>query len=214
MRSGFRIPSVVCLFLLLMSPLASVSLGERAPAWKQAPLELRDHDLSLAIVGEGFFSLINPINGQRVYSRDGDFTLDRDGFIAQRETGFRLEIEIGSTLGPLRLGSFLRAERKGKVLRLRRLNISSFGGIEAYYNKNERRTLGQIKIALFDRPTQLRRVGTHLFVPNADSGAAELRSPRHTARVGGIESRVLERLTDSHYKSMLFESDLHGRIAL
>lgn len=205
----FRIPSVVCLLLLIVGPLASVSRGERVPVsspkkfWKQAPLEIRANDLALAIVGDGFFSLINPINGQRIYSRLGDFTLDREGFVVQKGTDFRLEMETGSTLGPLRLGSFLRVERGGKILRLRRLSVNSYGVLEAHYSKNEQRTLGRIKVALFDRPTELRRVATHLFTPTARSGAPELRSPRHTPRVGGIESRVLEKLSEPHYEATL-----------
>jgi flagellar hook protein FlgE len=213
----FRIPSVVCLLLLIVGPLAPDSWGERVPVsspkkfWRQAPLEVRANDLSLAIVGDGFFSLINPMNGQRIYSRLGDFTLDREGFIAQKSTGFRLELETGSTLGPLRLGSFLRVERAGKILKLRRLSISSHGVLEAHYAENERRALGKIKIALFDRPTELRRVATHLFAPSSRSGAPELRSPRHTARVGGIESRVLEKLSEPHYEATLSSPEIRLR---
>ncbi|MBK1647466.1 flagellar hook protein FlgE [Rhabdochromatium marinum] len=55
------------------------------------PIELTNNGLDLAISGNGFFVLDDP-NGSRVYSRAGEYQVDRDGYITntsgQRLQGF------------------------------------------------------------------------------------------------------------------------------
>lgn len=55
----------------------------------QGSVEFTNRNLDLAISGGGFFTLDN--NGATVYSRAGNFQLDRDGFVVN-PTGARLQI--------------------------------------------------------------------------------------------------------------------------
>ena len=48
----------------------------------------------MAIGGNGFFTLINPRSGQEIYSRNGQFTFDKEGFLST-ERGMRVQaIEV------------------------------------------------------------------------------------------------------------------------
>jgi flagellar hook protein FlgE len=67
----------------------------------QGSIEFTNRNLDIAISGGGFFTLNN--NGATVYSRAGNFQLDRDGFVVN-PTGARLqifpssEVVVGSNL--------------------------------------------------------------------------------------------------------------------
>ncbi len=56
-----------------------VDTARIAQQFEQGNVSFTDNALDLAISGEGFFMMNN--NGERLYSRDGAFGLDRDGYI-------------------------------------------------------------------------------------------------------------------------------------
>jgi len=56
-----------------------VDTARIAQQFDQGNVSFTDNALDLAISGEGFFIMSN--NGERLYSRDGAFGLDRDGYI-------------------------------------------------------------------------------------------------------------------------------------
>ncbi len=78
-----------------------------AQQFTQGNISFTDNGLDLAISGEGFFMLDD--NGARVYSRDGSFGLDRDGFIVnannQKLTAFTPDATgaITGVLAPLQI---------------------------------------------------------------------------------------------------------------
>lgn len=61
------------------SPGQGVNTARIAQQFTQGNISFTDKGLDLAISGEGFFILDD--NGARVYSRDGTFGVDRDGFV-------------------------------------------------------------------------------------------------------------------------------------
>lgn len=78
-----------------------------AQQFSQGNISFTDNGLDLAISGEGFFALDD--NGSRVYSRDGTFGVDRDGFIVnangQKLMAFSADSQgnIGTTQEPLQI---------------------------------------------------------------------------------------------------------------
>jgi len=78
-----------------------------AQQFGQGNITFTDNGLDLAISGDGFFMLDD--NGARVYSRDGSFGIDRDGFVVnandQKLTAFSADAQgnITSVLAPLQI---------------------------------------------------------------------------------------------------------------
>jgi flagellar hook protein FlgE len=68
--------------------------------FNQGNISLTNNPLDIAINGNGFFVLDD--NGSPVYSRSGQFQLDRNGYIVNN-TGQRLTGLTGSLLGPLQI---------------------------------------------------------------------------------------------------------------
>jgi len=67
-----------------------VRFGEPRVDFSQGDLRQSDGDLDLAIQGSGFLVLLN--DGKTYYTRTGQFTVDKDGYISELETGYRLGI--------------------------------------------------------------------------------------------------------------------------
>ena len=84
-----------------------VDTARVAQQFEQGNISFTDNALDLAISGEGFFILDN--DGERVYSRDGAFGVDREGFIvnanAHRVMAFGADDtgNISGALGALQL---------------------------------------------------------------------------------------------------------------
>ncbi len=67
-----------------------VRYGDEQIDFRQGDLRQSDGDLDLAIQGTGLLVLLN---GDRTYySRTGQFTVDKDGFIADSASGYRLAV--------------------------------------------------------------------------------------------------------------------------
>lgn len=86
-----------------------VNTARVAQQFSQGNITFTDNGLDLAISGPGFFILDD--NGARVYSRDGSFGLDRDGFVVnsndQKVNGFTADAtgSITGALAPLQIST-------------------------------------------------------------------------------------------------------------
>jgi flagellar hook protein FlgE len=67
---------------------SGVRLANVAQQFSQGNVEFTDNNLDLAVSGEGFFMLSD--NGSRVYSRAGNFTVNREGYVVNAH-GHRLQ---------------------------------------------------------------------------------------------------------------------------
>ncbi len=88
---------------------SGVRLASVAQQFTQGSITYTDNNLDLAINGQGFFRLND--NGNTVYSRSGQFRLDRDGYVVnngnQRLTVFTADSSgnVTGALGDLRLST-------------------------------------------------------------------------------------------------------------
>lgn len=57
-------------------------------SFEQGNLVNTENNLDLAIEGEGFFKLKNPINGDLFYSRNGHFAANKEGQLVHADNGF------------------------------------------------------------------------------------------------------------------------------
>jgi flagellar hook protein FlgE len=84
-----------------------VDTARVAQQFEQGNINFTDNALDLAVSGQGFFQLNN--NGEKLYTRDGSFSLDKDGFIVNSK-GHQLMAfgadavgNINGALAPLQL---------------------------------------------------------------------------------------------------------------
>ncbi|MCX8051461.1 MAG: flagellar basal-body rod protein FlgG [Chlorobi bacterium] len=108
--------------------------------------------LDLAINGEGFFQVLRPDN-TIAYTRDGSFTVNRNGEIVTSQGYFlepRITIPDNATT--------VRISRDGIV-------TAVFGN-----NQTDEQEIGRITLVRFVNPAGLRSVGDNLFVATTASG--------------------------------------------
>jgi flagellar hook protein FlgE len=64
-------------------------LKDVAQQFKQGNVEFTDNALDLAISGDGFFAMAPDVNsGQMIYTRAGEFSIDKDGFVVNNSGNF------------------------------------------------------------------------------------------------------------------------------
>lgn len=69
---------------------SGVKMNDPLTDFGQGELRNSSNDLDLAINGSGFLVLLN--NGTTYYTRTGQFAVDKDGYISQQGTGYRLAV--------------------------------------------------------------------------------------------------------------------------
>jgi flagellar basal-body rod protein FlgG len=130
--------------------------------------------LDLAISGNGFFEL-QALDGSRVFSRDGSFSLDRDGNIVNHQ-GLKLVPSVGA------VPQGAQAEN---------VNVSQDGTVSVSV-AGQIQQLGQITVVTFPNPAGLEAAGGNIFRETPASGTATT-SPPGTNGAGAISQGNLER---------------------
>lgn len=74
---------------------SGVRISEPRTDFGQGDLQATSNDLDLGIQGTGFLTVLNK-DGQVFYTRTGSFTVDKDGYITDQISGYRLAV-IGSS---------------------------------------------------------------------------------------------------------------------
>ena len=134
-------------------------LTAAVPAMVQGGLRATGRALDLALVGEGFF-VVQTSAGVR-YTRDGSFSLDREGYLVTAD-GHR----VLGTAGPIRVGS-------GQVA------VTADGEVLV-----DGRAAGRLRLAAFPAEIRLAREGDNRF--RAPEGSVE-RQAQATVRSGYLE---------------------------
>lgn len=75
-----------------------VRLGSSTIDFSQGQLQQTNNDLDLALQGSGFLVLLH--DGATYYTRTGSFAVDKDGYISEQSTGYRLAV-LDSTGQPV-----------------------------------------------------------------------------------------------------------------
>lgn len=109
--------------------------------FESGPIQQTNHPFDLALVGNGFFVLDGP-NGP-LYTRNGSFERNASGELRSRGGGYSLR----GNGGPIRVPPDAA-----------QITVSAEGGVFA--NGTE---IGRLRLATFERPETMRRVGATLF---------------------------------------------------
>ncbi|MBI5642841.1 MAG: flagellar hook protein FlgE [Deltaproteobacteria bacterium] len=77
-----------------------VTVSSIQKMFTQGDFETTSNELDMAISGDGFFVVEDPVLGTTYYSRAGQFELDKDGYIVNQD-GLRLQGYVADTSGEL-----------------------------------------------------------------------------------------------------------------
>ncbi|MBN1908104.1 MAG: flagellar hook basal-body protein [Pirellulales bacterium] len=166
--------------------------------FSQGSLVLNSNPLSLAVNGDGFF-VVEGSDGQRLYTRDGQFGVNAAGEVVTsdglRVLGYSVNenFEIDSSqLGPVRIPTTLQVETDdGGTAHMTGFSISQDGQIEGRFSDGSIRELGQIATATFANPSGLEQQGGTRFAEGPNSGLAVIGSPGSDGR-GSVLSGAVE----------------------
>ena len=137
------------------SAVVSIGSGVRVSGtdrnFRQGPLEKTDDPLSLAVEGQGFFTIVGP-NGEDRYTRDGAFRLDSQGRLVTSQ-GYMVKID-GAGVIPSSAEE-LTVDKDGVI-------YGKVGGTFHQY--------GKIVLTMFPNPAGLEAVGSNLYRETTQSG--------------------------------------------
>jgi flagellar basal-body rod protein FlgG len=154
-----------------------IGLGTRiqsnAVSFVQGSLASTGNKLDLAIDGNGFFQVRRP-TGEIAYTRNGQFTLDRDGSVVTSDGD---PIEPAITIPP---------EAQG-------VSIATDGTVSyTLTGQSAAQLAGQIQLANFTNPAGLNALGGTLFGATDASGQATVGTPGGQEGLGTIKQGYLE----------------------
>ena len=165
-------------------------------SFSQGSLQATNGSLDLAIMGEGFFVLGQPLGRglntapqERAFTRDGSFQLDREGNLVNTD-GLPL---LGTGQTPINI-PFLGSgtEENANPELLSEISVDSEGAISATYGLDTIVKVGQIELADFVNEHGLKNIGNARFNETPESGAPTFGAPKERT-IGKIQAGFLEK---------------------
>ena len=149
----------------------------------------------MAISGDGFFAVRGAESGRTVYTRNGAFAIDGDGFL-QDGANNRLQMSLVDANGqPTSPGTTVDAHipsTNGAGADLAGVSVEKDGSINAAYSDGSIEVVGRVALASFMSPTGLRQLGNSKWESTGQSGQAALGVPG-VGRYGQLLSGAIER---------------------
>ncbi len=136
---------------------SGVKTSSTQKIFQQGDMRQTDHQLDVAILGDGFFQVRKP-DGTYAYTRDGSFKISADGSIVT--TGGYI-LEPGFTITDETL----------------RITISKDGAVSLTELSGDKIELGNIQLAKFVNPAGLKALGDNLYAETETSGPPILGDP-------------------------------------
>lgn len=129
-------------------PIGKISMGSAVSStpvdFSQGTLKQTGNPLDMAIEGDGFFTVKNG-KGELFYTRDGNFTIDKDGFLTTHE-GCRLQQEIKGEKKDIQVP-------EGKII-----TVTPHGELDA-----DNTPFGTLLITRFENNKALEKMGNTLY---------------------------------------------------
>ncbi len=158
------------------------------------PLEQTGRSLDVAIDGDGFFALANPVSGDVSFSRNGNFRLTADGSMTDANGNLLQAYPVDATGNPT---STVAADLAVPVLNgagspVANVTINNRGIVSAAYADGSTQSVGQIALATFSAPDNLRSIGQTKWNATGTSGAPVFGNPG-VGNYGEMISGAIER---------------------
>ena len=164
-------------------------------SFAQGSLQATNGSLDLAIMGEGFFVLGQPLGrttatsaDQRAFTRDGSFQLDREGNLVNTD-GLPL---LGLGQSPINIPFLRSSETNSSPELLTEISIDSEGEISATYGLDTTVKVAQIELADFVNEHGLKNIGNARFNETPESGTPTFGIPKEKT-IGKIQAGFLEK---------------------
>ena len=169
--------------------------------FSQGSLQQTNGSLDLAIMGEGFFVLGNPVgretpDAKLKFTRDGSFQLDRLGNLVNNE-GLPLLGEGQKLINiPFAIAGGSIENEDGTTTAVERsilteINVKTDGKIEATYGLSQKVVAGTIELGDFVNEHGLQNIGNSKFEETKESGLPTFASPKE-GTMGKIQPGFLE----------------------
>lgn len=130
---------------------------------------------NMAIDGNGFFLVKDPTSAEEYVTRDGNFTVDSNGYLVN-SVGMRVQGYTSSadtTIGDIQISN--TNAPGGDTSPVESYNFGSNGDVNVQLADGTTFTAGQVLLQNFTAPTQLTSVGNNLY--NGMSNAGPLTTP-------------------------------------
>jgi flagellar hook protein FlgE len=142
----------------------------------------------MAINGSGFFLVKDPSTGASYVTRDGEFTVDSNGYLVT-SNGMRLQ---GYTDAGLTTQGDIKIDNNGSAAAMQGYSIDSSGKITVQLTDGTSITRGQILLQNFSNPEQLVKVGNNLFSGLTAAGALAAPVAPSSNGLGNLVSGAVE----------------------
>jgi flagellar hook protein FlgE len=153
---------------------------------------------NLAVSGNGFFTVINPTDGTKYVTRDGDFRIDDQGYLVN-SSGYRVQGFTGgtsstapSTYGDIKLGT------PPTGYELQSYSFDTSGNLTEFYSDGSSVTTNQVSLTQYKDPSALVKEGDNLYTGFDAAGPVGTNPPSTTTNqpntngLGKIQGGSLE----------------------
>ena len=170
---------------------SGVSTASVRSVFQQGGIESTGVAEHMAIDGDGFFTVRDPLTDKSFVTRAGDFKIDGEGYLISN-TGYRLQgYDSGlSTMTDLQIDD--AGKPAGDPGVYKSFSISGDGKITVLLTSNTSFTRGQVLLQRFQDPHSLIKEGNNLYSATAAAGAVGGPQPPDTNGLGIIEPEKLE----------------------
>jgi flagellar hook protein FlgE len=146
----------------------------------------------MAVNGNGFFLVKDPASGNTYVTRDGEFTMDTNGYLVN-SSGMRLQgyTDAGlSTVGDIQINN--TGAPGGDTAAVQSYTIGSNGQISVLLTDGTSFTRGQVLLQNFSSPEQLVKVGDNLYSGLAVAGQLSTPVAPGSNGLGSLATASLE----------------------
>jgi flagellar hook protein FlgE len=147
---------------------------------------------NMAINGNGFFLVTDPSSGQEYVTRDGDFTVNQQGYLVT-STGMYVQgytNSSDSTVGDIQISN--ANAPGGDTSAVQSYTFNSDGSVSILLADGTQFTGGQILLQNFTSPTQLISVGNNLYNGMANAGPLAAPVAPGSSGLGNLVTGSLE----------------------
>jgi flagellar hook protein FlgE len=147
---------------------------------------------NMAVNGNGFFLVKDPSTGEEYVTRDGDFSVDTNGYLVT-STGMRVQGYTDSTdtaIGDIQITN--AGAPGGDTSAIQSYSFDSSGNLNILLADGTQYTGGQILLQNFSAPTQLSSVGNNLYTGLANAGPLTTAVAPGSNGLGSLQTSALE----------------------
>ncbi len=147
----------------------------------------------LAIDGDGFFIVRDPVSGEEFATRAGDFRLDAQGYLITNK-GLRVQgyDELTGTRTDLRIDAANAPATTDPTATMVTFSIARDGAINIKMSDGTEFRRGVVMLQRFNDPQALLKAGDNLYTSLATAGPLPQMEAPLSNGLGGIESSALE----------------------